>query len=106
MREEHPRGLRDAVEAAETSRSTRLRRLPRSFYARPTARVARDLLGTVLAYDSDHGVRAARIVETEAYLGARDPASHAYCGPTPRTAPMSDRPAAPTCTSSTACTGA
>jgi DNA-3-methyladenine glycosylase len=64
------------------------RRLPRSFYARPTARVARDLLGKVLVYDGPAGRRAARIVEVEAYLGSRDPASHAYRGPTPRTAPM------------------
>ena len=32
--------------------------------------------------------RAVRIVETEAYLGARDPASHAFRGRTVRTAPM------------------
>ena len=64
------------------------RRLPRSFYARPTTRVARDLLGKTLVYDGPAGRRAARIVEVEAYLGRRDPASHAYRGPTPRTAPM------------------
>ncbi|TMC68447.1 MAG: DNA-3-methyladenine glycosylase [Chloroflexi bacterium] len=64
------------------------RRLRRSFYARPTARVARDLLGKTLNYDGPAGRQAARIVEVEAYLGARDPASHAYRGPTLRTAPM------------------
>lgn len=64
------------------------RRLPRSFYARPTEEVARDLLGKVLVYDGPAGTRAVRLVEVEAYLGANDPASHAYRGPTPRTAPM------------------
>jgi DNA-3-methyladenine glycosylase len=64
------------------------RRLPRSFYARRTAAVARDLLGKTLVRDGPAGLRAARIVEVEAYLGPRDPASHAYRGPTPRTAPM------------------
>ncbi|MEK6206139.1 MAG: DNA-3-methyladenine glycosylase [Chloroflexota bacterium] len=64
------------------------RRLPRSFYARATLQVARDLLGKVLVYDGPAGRRAARLVEVEAYLGSRDPASHGYRGPTPRTAPM------------------
>jgi DNA-3-methyladenine glycosylase len=50
--------------------------------------VARDLLGKILVYDGPRGRRAARIVEAEAYLGQRDPASHAYRGMTPRTVPM------------------
>jgi DNA-3-methyladenine glycosylase len=50
--------------------------------------VARDLLGKIVVYDGPAGRRAARLVEVEAYLGSRDPASHAYRGPTRRTAPM------------------
>ena len=64
------------------------RKLPRAFYARDSRRVARELLGKVLVH-LDGGVRrAARIVETEAYHGARDWASHARFGPTPRAAVM------------------
>jgi len=55
--------------------------LPRSFYARPAAEVAPDLLGCILV----HGARSARIVEAEAYPGRNDPASHSYRGLTPRT---------------------
>jgi len=66
--------------------------LPRSFYARPPLVVARELLGKVLLYDGPQGRRAARLVEVEAYHGRGDPASHAFRGPTPRTAVMFGRP--------------
>lgn len=62
--------------------------LPRAFYARDTATVARELLGKVLARRRDGQTHLCRIVEVEAYLGERDAASHARRGPTPRAAIM------------------
>ena len=63
-------------------------KLSREFYARDTREVARDLLGKLLVH-CDGGVRrAARIVETEAYHGHDDWASHARFGPTRRAAIM------------------
>lgn len=55
--------------------------LKRDFYGRPTVEVARDLLGKVLV----HGPTAGIIVETEAYLGGDDLASHSARGVTERT---------------------
>jgi DNA-3-methyladenine glycosylase len=74
--------------AADPARALSGKRLRRDFYARPTLTVARGLLGKVLTLEASGSTMAARIVEVEAYLGGRDPASHAYRGPTPRTAPM------------------
>ena len=63
-------------------------RLPREFYLRDTVRVARDLLGKVVMRRTADGWLAGRIVETEAYHGPLDAASHAHRGETPRNAPM------------------
>ena len=50
--------------------------LPREFYARDTEKVARDLLGTILISTIGGRRVSGRIVETEAYIGPHDPASH------------------------------
>src|SRR5438132_1218934 len=55
--------------------------LPRRFYRRPARAVARDLLGCVLASRRGSTITAGRIVETEAYLGPEDAASHAAFRP-------------------------
>ncbi|MBI4214038.1 MAG: DNA-3-methyladenine glycosylase [Chloroflexi bacterium] len=63
--------------------------LPRDFYLRPTPEVACDLLGRYLVVQAGDGDRkVGRIVETEAYVGSHDRASHSSRGRTPRTAPM------------------
>jgi len=66
-----------------------MRELPRTFFRRATAQIARDLIGLWLARSWDGRWYGARIVETEAYLGATDAAAHSWRGRrTPRVEPM------------------
>ncbi len=68
-----------------------LRPLVRSFFARSTLVVARDLIGCILVHDAPEGRTVGKIVEAEAYSHA-DPGSHAFRGRTPRNAPMFEDP--------------
>ena len=63
-------------------------RLTRAFFARDTLSVARDLLGRRLVRVMDGERISGKIVETEAYVGEDDEASHARPGPTDRNASM------------------
>ncbi len=58
--------------------------LPRRFYARDARVVARGLIGATLVRRDGDGAIGGVIVEVEAYLGAGDPASHAFRGETAR----------------------
>jgi DNA-3-methyladenine glycosylase len=68
----------------------RIGALPPSWYARPAEAVARDLLGMVLVSRIGGLEVSGRIVETEAYVGPHDDASHAASrvGRTPRNESM------------------
>ncbi len=60
--------------------------MARNFFDAPPEQVARALLGKILVRRGTGGPLAGRIVETEAYLGERDPAAHAASGRTARNA--------------------
>jgi len=70
------------------SKGGRETRLQRSFFARYTPTVARELVGCRLVMMNRGRRLSGRIVETEAYRGSGDPASHAYPGRTNRNAVM------------------
>ena len=76
--------------------------LPRAFYDRDPVTVAQALLGTQLIREDADGVVTGLIIETEAYLAAQDPASHAIANAgtaigSPRCAPMFGPQGTPTC---------
>ncbi len=54
--------------------------LPRRFFERPAPVIARELLGMTLVSRCGGDTTSGWIVETEAYLGREDPASHAFRG--------------------------
>ncbi len=65
------------------------RRLPRTFFNRPTLTVARELLGKRLVKLEDRHVRLSGIInETEAYIGMDDLGCHARAGKTRRNTTM------------------
>ena len=75
------------MEAVPALARLRTQRVPLRFYRRDPVTVGRALLGCALV----RGDRAGVIVETEAYLGPEDKASHSRFGPTARTSVMFGR---------------
>jgi DNA-3-methyladenine glycosylase len=68
-----------------------MKKLPLSFFQHhDVVAIARQLLGKILVTQWNGERTAGRIVETEAYAGKVDKASHAYKGRTPRTNVMFD----------------
>jgi DNA-3-methyladenine glycosylase len=71
------------------SNDMKLKKLPLSFYLREdVTAIAKELLGKVLVTAWDKKLTSGRIVETEAYAGELDKASHASKGRTERTEVM------------------
>ncbi len=52
--------------------------LDEEFFSLPTLKLAQELLGCILIKETEEGVSAGYIVETEAYIGPEDRASHAF----------------------------
>jgi DNA-3-methyladenine glycosylase len=56
-----------------------MKKLPLSFYARKdVVMIARELIGKIIVTNFDNQLTSARIVETEAYVGFTDKASHSF----------------------------
>ena len=59
--------------------------LTRAYFNRPTATVARSLIGKYVVREIDGRILAGKIIEVEAYVGLQDKACHASKGRTQRT---------------------
>jgi len=68
-----------------------LKILPRKFYQRDTVKVAKELLGKTLVRKIGDKKLSGIIIETEAYRGKNDPASHASHKKTERNKAMFDQ---------------
>jgi DNA-3-methyladenine glycosylase len=56
-----------------------MKKIPLSFYARKdVVLIARELIGKIIITNFEGGITSARIVETEAYVGITDKASHSF----------------------------
>ncbi len=58
----------------------RYKKLPRTFYTGPTLKVAKELLGKYIVRKIGKKKLIGKIIETEAYIGPQDRASHAFGG--------------------------
>jgi DNA-3-methyladenine glycosylase len=52
--------------------------LPKEFYEQSTLELAKAMLGCLLVKETNQGIAAGYIVETEAYIGPSDRAAHSY----------------------------
>jgi DNA-3-methyladenine glycosylase len=56
-----------------------MKKIPLSFYDRDdVVQIAKELLGKIIVTNFEGQITSARIVETEAYIGITDKASHSY----------------------------
>ena len=73
------------MKSASRRPRSRLKKLTRSFFQRPADEVARTMIGKILVRRWRGKLFRVRLIETEAYLGPDDLASHASKGLTRRT---------------------
>lgn len=70
-----------ATVCLETGLEIVMKKVPLSFYDRTDViKIARELLGKILVTHFENKITSGRIVETEAYVGITDKASHSFAG--------------------------